>query len=126
MHMATGSGGKMPARSLMLVTLAVIKKISEQKAGEVWETRLHTVGGNVEHFSTGGSHQELAQHQAVLLLNTSSKEMKRMLKRALPSVVTARSSTIAKMGDGQASWSVNMCVSGLQCGQEQNTFHGGA
>lgn len=126
MHMATGSGGKMPARSLMLVTLAVIKKISEQKAGEVWETRLHTVGGNVEHFRTGGSHQELAQHQAVLLLNTSSKEMKRMLKRALPSVVTARSSTIAKMGDGQASWSVNMCVSGLQCGQEQNTFHGGA
>lgn len=115
----------MPAYPLMLIALAVIKKIREQMAGEVWEVRCHTVG-NVEHFSAGGSHHALTQHQAVLLLNTSSKETKRMLKRALPLVITAHSSTIAEMGNGRASWSVTVCVSSLWCGQEQSTFQVGA
>lgn len=46
--------GKMAAESLLLMRLAVIKKMTDQKAGEVWEAGLHMVGGNVEKFSPWG------------------------------------------------------------------------
>lgn len=37
--------------------------MNDQKAGEVWEARLHTVGGgNVEQFSHRSSHQKLAHN----------------------------------------------------------------
>lgn len=44
----------MAAESLLLMRLAVIKKMTDQKAGEVWEAGLHMVGGNVEKFSPWG------------------------------------------------------------------------